>query len=309
MAFEISIYEKNEYLYKTLRKRIRNDFPESYIRWHPVPIKKEKEDDEEAVVNRVIVLYDNRVFRETDLPDYGSASIIPLFKEVNSKLKVIEYEEIRAGIENFLGSDSAPALKGPINLLFPYAYIEDREKFIRQKLAFIRDDHKMAVRLDLMAGSRMPILLSGSSSRGSLTTLLSKASEGRLKASEIPEYLNPGTDGFMSPGRPDNSEDVFDYGLKASLELISRTSEFVINSDIDTGLLVVAEGFRTTELSELAALSDTLFILLPEKHYLRNPGIQNDISRFKEKLPVNAEVKICFCDELKTEKLYETSCV
>ena len=248
MAFTIMVYEKDRILFRLLEERLRVSFPDAYIRdgLHHHPDHPDGDD------TAVRYLFDNMQYDESEFP----SGALPLRKGalVDFRSLVSSLSAIRPGKSKEAGPN--------MHVLFPFAYIEERESFIESYFGSLRDDCDIPVRIDLMSAMRM----AGSDrSFGSLTHLLKAVSLPSFSADKIPEYLNPGVGGYLTAGLPDGQDDVFDAGTDTVillLEKLKQLSSIVVPTHF---VLVVAEGFRTNDMCRICAASPCTHILLPAR--------------------------------------------
>ncbi len=296
MAFEIEIYEQDNYLYGLIRERLANRFPMAYIKRAGVDISLDSK-----LVKDIFTLYDNRQFEEPQ--SGGSTEPIPLFADDGKGHSIIDMRRIfglisgkgsSTGGDTFINEAETDRLK----LLISYAYIDERENFIRSAIRSECFEALHPVRIDLMSGLRMPSAFTAGS-KGSITSLLRACTGKKFKPVQILEYLNPDSEGFLSCGKPDSEDDVFDIGIKACTALVRELK--TLCKENDASALVVAEGWKFTELLELIALCDTLHILLPARMCTEDTGLSGALGVFRRALPSGALMTVHYCEDYRHE--------
>lgn len=316
MNHAVIIYEDDDFLYGLLRFRLALYLPDCYI----------MRDGDKNYLNNInqfsdtlFVLFDDHQYDEYDvvfenieginvfyLPLYSETDNGPLIDCKELAIRIAETKTtVRHKSQNIEINDK-PNRNG-VHILIPFSYIDERERFIDEELSFLRDSDNMCIRLDLMAGIRMPINYSGSySTVGSLTQLLDKAKSRNISPEDILAFVNPDSNGFFTPGKPQRSDDVFDYGTDTLATLINTLSTLVNEeSDRFTGL-IVAEGFRFRELINLASCCDVIHILLPKRMYETDLGFKTEIAELTKNIPTDCKVTVYDSDKYQTERKLET---
>ncbi len=295
MAFGIDIYENDTYLYQLIRERLSAHFPNAYIR----RIGESDQSMDRKLIREIYTLYDNRQFKVPQASE--GIEPIPLFSDDGKGHSIIDMKKIYARLSGL--SDETMELpvigntdKDRLRLLISYAYIDERETFIRSAIGPESFDSIHPVRIDLMSGIRMPTPFTPESS-GSVTKLLRACENKRFKPSDILEYLNPDSSGFLSCGKPENEDDVFDIGVNACSTLIKNLKTLCIRED--TGALVVVEGWRVAELIEFIHWCDTLHILLPARMCTEDTGMTKELGLFKRALPSGALMTVHYCEDYR----------
>ena len=67
----------------------------------------------------------------------------------------------------------------------------------------------------------------------------------------------------------------------------------------DTGALVVAEGWRVSELLRLIRWCDTLHILLPARMCTEDTGMTKELDLFKRTLPSGSLMTVHYCEDYR----------
>lgn len=297
MAFGILIYEKDDYLYSLIRERLSSRFPQAYI---------DKADNpglstDFKLITDIVVLYDNKQ-GSAPVTNSGRAPV-PLFSDDGKGHQIIDmrrvYEDILiSGIDEQNDVSRAVDDKDRLRLLISYAYIDERENFIKQVIGPSTFASMHPIRIDLMSGIRMPALFTHSRN-GSITTLLRKCADKKFDPNQILSYLNPDSNGFLSAGKPENEDDVYDAGIDSCSRLMALLKALCIKDN--AGALVVAEGWRESELLELIRYCDTLHILLPARMCTEDTGMVKELGLFKRALTSGALMTVHYCEDYREQ--------
>ena len=296
MAFGILIYENDSYLYALIRERLMSRFPSAYIE----RVGVSDPGISFKLIKDIYVLYDNRQYSPPS--DEGNIRSIPLFSDDGKGHSIIDmrvvYKEIS---KNLTGVSDEPCIaessgKDRLRLLISYAYIDERENFIKSAIGPDSFDCIHPIRIDLMSGIRMPATFTPEAS-GSITRLLRSCSNKRFDPIKILDYLNPDSNGFLSCGKPENEDDVFDIGSQSCSRLIELLKKLCINED--TGALVVVEGWRVSQMIDFIKSCDTLHILLPARMCTEDTGMTKELGLFKRALPSGALMTVHYCEDYR----------
>ena len=295
MTFGIMVYVNDTYLYELIRERLSWKYPNAYI--------SRAGDDttfDFNLISDIRILYDNREFSPpvTD----GTSVPVPLFEERGTGSMIIDMKRIFRELPGNSITQETPAetdtAKDRLRILISYAYIDERENFIRSAVGPMTFDCMHPIRIDLMSGIRMPTpFMRGST--GSLTSLLRSCTDRRFRPQLITEYLNPDSSGFLSCGKPDNEDDVFDIGIDACVKLMEQLRQLC--TDEDTGALVVVEGWRVSEIIKLIPFCDTLHLLLPARMCTEDTGMTKELGAFRRNLPSGALMTVHYCEDYRQE--------
>lgn len=295
MTFGILIYENDSYLYELIRGRLSAKYPSAYISragsGAPFDLN---------LISDIRILYDNREFpppasENTSEPiplfsDNGRGTMIIDMRQIYERLPGITEESEQQGLTNHTADR--------LRLLISYAYIDERENFIRSAVGPMTFDCIHPIRIDLMSGIRMPTpFMHGST--GSLTKLLRACTDRRFRPSAITEYLNPDSTGFLSCGKPENEDDVFDIGIEACGKLMEHLRQLCASEN--TGALVVVEGWRVSELISLIGYCDTLHLLLPARMCTEDTGMTKELGAFRRSLPSGALMTVHYCEDYRQQ--------
>ena len=295
MAFGIVIYENDSYLYELIKERLTSRFPEAYIKSY-----RDDHSVSKMLIDDIHSVYDNWQFAAPS--DNAGHDAIPLFTDDGKGNKIIDMKKVAASISGSSVQTGKPqtavADRDRLRLLISYAYIDERENFIRSAIGPETFGSLHPIRIDLMSGIRMPTPFTSDNS-GSITGLLRECVNRRFRPEQILGYLNPDSTGFLSCGKPDNEDDVFDIGVKASCRLISCLSDLCRNEN--TGALVVVEGWRVADLTEFIKLCDAVHILLPARMCTEDTGITKELGLFRRSLASGALMTVHYCEDYRHE--------
>ena len=300
----ILIFVNCDFTFRLIKARLSYCRPDLYILRGTDPELKT------ALIDQVQIFYDGNDFSP---------------EEVLRKTSGIKCE-IRGVEELFSISDGAPVIdcrrilsltgstspvketsgqdknKGRFVVFLPFSYRSEREKFISDEFAGLKTSDNMCLRLDLMSGIRMPDFLTDmSASQGCLTDILRLAAEDRLKKEDIPEHATYDSMGFLTLGKPLRSDDVFDYGIDCIEKVLKAVGELTKDTSFPLNILVVAEGFRFTELTKIASYADEVGLLVPKRLYKEDLGFRNEISGITRDLDPDIEVTV-HCYEMTEGK-------
>ena len=293
MTFGIMVYVNDTYLYELIRERLTVKFPNAYISRAGADTSSDFN-----LISDIRILYDNREFSPpvTD----GTSVPVPLFEQCGTGSMIIDMKRIFKELPGSNMTQEAPAEaaigKDRLKLLISYAYIDERENFIRCAVGPMTFDCLHPIRIDLMSGIRMPTPFT-SGATGSLTSLLRTCTGKRFRPQQITGYLNPDSSGFLSCGKPDNEDDVFDIGIDACVKLMEQLRQLC--TDEDTGALVVVEGWRVSEIIKLIPFCDTLHLLLPARMCTEDTGMTKELGVFRRNLPSGALMTVHYCEDYR----------
>jgi hypothetical protein len=294
MTFGILVYENDDYLYSLIRERLTYLFPSAYIERSGHNSSQENL----KLIKKIFILYDNRQYKAPE--DLNGTVPIPLFSELKEH-SIIDMRVIGKAISGSLSSDNdsyitQDSTQDRLRLLISYAYIDERELFIKNVIGPDSFDCIHPIRIDLMSGIRMPASFTYEKT-GSLTGLLRSCTGKRFAPARILDYLNPDSNGFLSCGKPENEDDVFDIGIDSCDRLMELLSQ-LCNQE-QTGALVVAEGWRMADLIRLIKHCDTLHILLPARMCTEDTGMTKELDLFKRTLPSGSLMTVHYCEDYR----------
>lgn len=290
MAFAIRIYEKDSYICELIRQRLTHLYPDAYI---VIPSSEPYSDISLQLARFSVTLYDQKQFDPDEIDD---PKAIPLLNSYG----IIDCMSIAAQ----LGSNSVNPGKcipigrtGITEVLIPFVYIAERERFITDyvKEDFSSDD--IPVRLDLISRLRAPGEYCSGISGGNMTGLLNAIRSRSFAPDNILNFCNRDNNGFYTPGATSGYDDVYDAGVPACLKLITSARKFVSDGRSSSGALVVIEGFRTDDTIELTKDADKVVILLPGEDSAESLGACEFISGLKRRLD-HGSLEVSYLDRL-----------
>lgn len=314
MNYGIIIYENEDYLYKLLKFRLSTFFPNSYI----IRGISDLDDSLVPLAENIHILYDSTQFTFEQVCRFSEniscpVTVLPLFNDLLDEAPTIDCSylfslitetEYSMNSKTNLSINSEDKCKTVV--LIPFSYIHEREALIKNELANLKEI-EMCIRLDLMAGIRMPFSFTGTNSQtNGLSELLFAAKQKKLTPDLILSMCGPDNNGFMSFGKPYHSDDVFDYDISTIENLISTASELTKNPSYPMNLLVVAEGFKIKDLARIASLADELHILIPERLYNTDLGFKEEIGSITRSFDAKKPIVIHHVEKLKMDRDYET---
>lgn len=283
MAFTIRLYEKDRMLFTSIVDRLKKSFPNAYIRDGSDPTGQQDENPDGSVR----YLYDDLQFDAGSFP----AGAVPLRSGT-----WIDLKPVLAALSALCPREEPDTSGSSFHILFPLAYIEERESFIDSYFEQMRDSSDIPVRIDLMSAMRMA---GDDRTPGSLTSLLKAASSPSFPAEKIPEYLNPGAGGYLIAGLPEYPDDVFDLGIDTVLSLISKLKDLCGSRFPSFFVLAVAEGFRTQDMCRICSESSNTHILLPSR--MNGPGMDDAVGLLKRSSP-DGKISIHYAEDLRLKK-------
>jgi hypothetical protein len=272
MAFTIKIYEKNEYLYSLLKKRLISFYPDAYI----VNPYLDRQDYADRFSTYTRVIYDPADINIADIP-HSDTSPIRLTEDsgiidCSRLIQLLRYnEESPVGIRPVSGSMYA---------VLPFVYSDERDRFIRDFSSDLQDAD-FNVRLDFT--SKLRALWKGSV-RSNMTSLLDACRSKKFVPEDILKYCNMDDYGFLTPGSTTNYDDIYDAGIERSKTLITHAADLAHSKTQLINVLAVIEGFRTKDLPELLCSCDKVTILLPAKSAEEDIGAQDLVSMLTKTL-------------------------
>lgn len=307
MNRSIIIFEKDDYTYTLISTRLSYYCPDSYIiRGTHDPLSLHQI----TVSDHVSVLYDDSQYSKEKVieicDDLGIAVNGVFALCISSMPGIIDCKALASLLNNSAASrvniKDEDKKRGKMILLLPFAYMDEREALIKD--SFKKDNQEsgnVCIRIDLMSGIRMMF-----PSIGSLTKILDKARDDDLKASDIVENAAYDDNGFLTLGRPERSDDVFDHGTECILKLLKSARQLTSDSSYPADILVVAEGLTFADMSKIAALADEVHILLPERMYKEDLGFRREIGSITQVLDPSIPVMIRYCEDKERKPSYET---
>ena len=251
MAFTIKIYERDEYIYRHLRKRLLDFCPDAYI----VNPYFDKDDSDDRFSNYTRVLYEPSDVNENDIypfeasplrrtEDGGIIDCARLIRFLTPAQNTTAFNEQRTG---------------SLSAVIPFVYSDVRDRFIKDLSASLSES-EYNIRLDftskLRAVCNMP-------SDSNMTSLLEACRSRKFAPEDILKYCNMDNLGFLTPGCCKGYDDVYDLGIGRSITLMDHAANLVHSKGRFVNVLAITEGFKTKELPELLCNCDKVYILLP----------------------------------------------
>lgn len=318
MNIGIIIFEKEDYLFKLLKFRLSTYFPDGYIvRGNSGGINP----SDIPLAKKIHVLYDSdqytsdQISRECNNIDIP-ISISTIYNDEFNKGRIIDCKYLARKIMNQSketssvrkGSGESDSFNGKLIMIISYAYMDERENLIDTEFDYLRKDSHMCLRIDLMSGIRMPSSFSGlENSTGGITDILRLAASESLEPKDIMAYSTPGTNGFITPGKPVHTDDVFDFGINPIINLIETSKELTTDITFPINVLIVAEGFKFKDIVRISGMADELHFLLPERLLKDYLGFKSEIGSITRSLPPEVPVTMHYCDNIIKSKRYETT--
>lgn len=288
MAFTIKIYEKDEYIYSLLRKRLSCFYPDAYI-INPYLDEKDYEDrfsDYTRVIYDPSVIVSEKISDEISSPirltdDGGSIDCARLIKMLKNTENAPSPTPASAGLPT-----------GSLSAVIPFVYSDVRESFIRG-LSLKSSNSFFNVRLDLTSKLR-------SSWHGrsgcNMTALLEACRSRKFDPEDILKYCNMDDMGFLTPGCTTNYDDVNDLGINRSITLMNHAGSLAHSRNRTVNVIAVIEGFKMKDLPELLAGCDIVYILLPAKNAVEDLG-SHDLITMLTKVLGSERIKVYYADE------------
>ncbi len=296
MAFTIKVFEKDDYLFSLLKMRLETMFPDAYI---INAIEDPGRSDCLDFSEFTKIIYDPR---NIDMSDFKDA--VPIFDERG----VIDCRKIadRLGLITSLrkNADTISIRSGVSVALIPYVYMDDREALIDRLLAervFMSDN---ALRIDLMGKMRVPGPESGGIRPGGMTKLIELAGKKSFKPEDILSCCNMDKKAFLTPGATSGEDDVYDAGLTVIRRIVSSSVALTRNTSPTTDALVIFEGFRSGELTELASGFDEVILLLPSRNSREDLGTRKLVSGIEQAL-TGGRLTVRYADDISSGEDYE----
>lgn len=280
MAFTIKIYEKNEYLYTLLKKRLISFYPDAYI----VNPYLDQQDYIDRFSTHTRVIYDPADINISDIP-HTTTSPIRLTEDSG----IIDCSRL---IQMLKREEESPVgirpVSGSMYAVLPFVYSDQRERFI-SSLATELSGADFNIRLDFT--SKLRAMWKGSV-RSNMTSLLEACRSMKFVPEDILKYCNMDDYGFLTPGSTTNYDDIYDAGIERSKILLNHAADLAHSKTRFVNVLAVIEGFRTKDLPELLCSCDKVSILLPAESTEEDIGAKDLIAMLtqtlgKERVSVN----------------------
>lgn len=293
MAFSIKIYEKDKYMYSLMKARLGALYPEAYIT-DPY-LENGSDTDGDMFGEFTKILYNPDQFGK----EFGQSSVIdemqPLKECLNKPIPtfgpdgLIDCRNICSalGIEPSRSRDAYDASeaseKGRIEVLIPFVYISDRENYITNTYSDMTDAD-LSIRLDFTSRYRAPEDDGAGILAGNMTGLLEDCVSRKFEADDILKYCSRNAMGFLTPGAVKGEDDVYDLGSTRCRLLLDKCRELVSDETRKINVLVVAEGFRNSEIPMLVSDCDKVTVLFSGKDFNEEAAASNLISAINRSL-------------------------
>ena len=291
MAFTIKIYEKNNYVFTLLKKRLSSFFPDAYI----IDPYFDTEDPDDRFSNYTKVIYDPSDINEEDIPQHSPSPI-----RLTDDGGLIDCARL---IPILRPNDETPTVLGPVtgtlSAVIPFVYSDVRDRFIYDLSSRLKGA-EFNVRLDFT--SKLRSVWRGPAGCN-MTSLLNACRSRKFDPEDILKYCNMDEMGFLTPGSTAGYDDVYDLGIGRSSTLMDHASRLAHSRTGSANVLAVVEGFRTMDLPELLCSCDMVYILLPSKSNGEIAGAKDLIALLTKALG-RERIAVCYADD--TSDLYKS---
>ena len=293
MAFTIKIYEKNEYLFRLLKKRLSSFFPDAYI----LDPYYETGDQEDRFSEYEKVLYDPRDIKKEDI-----VSLSPPLRLTDDG-GIIDCASFLPFIRQSIESPSylRPAT-GTVTAVLPFVYSDVRDRFISD-LGTDLTGADFNIRLDFTSKIRA---LCKRSAGSNMTALLDACRSRKFAPEDILKYCNMDDSGFLTPGSTKNNDDVYDLGITRSITLMNLASDLAHSKTRFVNVVAVIEGFRTSDLPDLLSSTDKVILLMPAKDAGEDIGAKDLIELLSRTLG-SERVSVTYAEDLKDAGILDDS--
>ncbi|PWJ71161.1 hypothetical protein B0O40_1025 [Ruminococcaceae bacterium R-25] len=293
MAFTIKIYEKNEYLFTLLRKRLSSFFPDAYI----IDPYYETGDQDYRFSEYEKVLYDPRDIKKEDI-----VSLSPPLRLTDDG-GIIDCASFLPFIRQSIESPSLlrPAT-GTVTAVLPFVYSDVRDRFI-SNLGTDLTGADFNIRLDFTSRLRS---LCRRSAGSNMTSLLDACRSRKFTPEDILKYCNMDDSGFLTPGATSNNDDVYDLGITRSITLMNLASDLAHSKTRFVNVVAVIEGFRTKDLPDLLSSTDNVILLMPAKDAGEDIGAKDLIELLTRTLG-SERVSVTYAEDLKDAGVLDDS--
>ncbi len=286
MAFTIKIYEKDEYIYSLLRKRLSCFYPDAYI----IDPYLDESDYEDRFSDYTRVIYDPH---DTDPESFSDEIPSPIrLTEDGGIIDCARLISMLKPVESAPSPTQAGFKTGSLSAVIPFVYSDVRESFIRS-LSLSSSDSFFNVRLDLTSKLR-------SSWHGrsgcNMTSLLEACRSRKFAPEDILKYCNMDDMGFLTPGSTADYDDVNELGVNRSITLMRHAERLAHSRNRTVNVTAVIEGFKMKDLPELLAGCDVAYILLPARNAVEDLGSQ-DLIAMLTKVLGSERIKVYYADE------------
>ena len=293
MAFTIKIYEKNEYLFTLLRKRLSSFFPDAYI----IDPYYETGDQDYRFSEYEKVLYDPRDIKKEDI-----VSLSPPLRLTDDG-GIIDCASFLPFIRQSIESPSfLRTATGTVTAVLPFVYSDVRDRFI-SNLGTDLSGADFNIRLDFTSRLRS---LCRRSAGSNMTSLLDACRSRKFTPEDILKYCNMDDSGFLTPGATSNNDDVYDLGITRSITLMNLASDLAHSKTRFVNVVAVIEGFRTKDLPDLLSSTDNVILLMPAKDAGEDIGAKDLIELLTRTLG-SERVNVSYAEDLKDAGVLDDS--
>ena len=296
MAFTIKIYEKNEYIYALLKKRLSCFYPDAYI----VDPFFDEQDYEDRFSDFTRVIFDPEDINEEDISPNLSSPI-----RLTEDGGIIDCARL---ISMLRPVDNTPIITKPVSgcltAVIPFVYSDVRDSFIRE-LASSLSETDFNIRLDFTSKLRSSW---HSRSGCNMTSLLEACRSRKFEPDDILKYCNMDGSGFLTPGSTTNYDDINDLGVSRSVTLMHHAAGLAHSDKRSVNVLAVLEGFRTKDLPGLLTECDKAYILLPAKNAVEDLG-SKDLIEMLMKVLGRERLEVYYAEDHTPEEKYEDSLI
>ena len=293
MAFSIKIYEKDKYMYSLMKARLGVLYPEAYIT-DPY-LESGSDTDGDMFGEFTKILYNPEQFGKEFGHDPVSDEMQPLKECMDRPIPttgpdgLVDCRNICSalGIEPSRGRDDhegqKTSEKGRLEVLIPFVYIADRENYIKNNYSDMTDAD-LSLRLDFTSRYRAPGDDGAGILAGNMTGLLEDCISRRFEPDDILKYCSRNGMGFLTPGTVKGEDDVYDIGSTRCRILLDKCRKLVSDETRKINVLVIAEGFRSSELPMLVSDCDKVTVLFSGKDFNEETAASNLISSISRSL-------------------------
>lgn len=294
MAFTIKIYEKNEYVYGLLKKRLGSFFPDAYI----VNPYSDKEDPEDRFIDYTKVLYDPKDIDKEDILQHTASPI-----RLTDDGGVIDCARL---VKMIRQKNESPLfiqpVSGSITAVIPFVYSDVRDRFISE-IGSELSGSDYNIRLDFTSKLRA---LWRQNAGNNMTSLLEACRSRKFKPEDILNFCNMDELGFLTPGSCKNNDDVYDLGISRSITLMNHAANLAHSNTSFINVIAILEGFRSDDLPELLSCCDSVIILLPARDTGEDLGARVLINSLT-KILGRERITVRYADDLTREKELDDS--
>ena len=296
MAFTVRIYEKDEYVYLLLKKRLSCFYPDAYI----VNPFFDEQNYEDRFSDFTRVIYDPKDISKEEASANLSSPI-----RLTEDGGIIDCARL---ISMLRPTEELPSftkqITGSVTAVIPFVCSDSMDSFIRE-LSSRLPDADFNIRLDFTSKLRSSW---HSRSGCNMTSLLEACRSRKFVPEDILKYCNMDDSGFLTPGSTANYDDVNDLGLNRSVTLMRHAAALVHSRTRAVNALAVLEGFRTKDLPDLLSECDKTYILLPAKNAVEDLGSKDLITMLMKSLG-HERIEVYYTQDLPVHESFESCTV